>query len=398
MGIRFNFVHANFIGYLLSPTGSPAPRARLPVLVEFLTALSWSGISADYGVTAFDDGALRTTLPSVDSTTLSTDPVWLSGLRQSAAGCLEAVARLPKELAAGDHLLPSRWVEIILFPLRRFFAGYSLSALVLPADFYRFPFAREERAITFFEKAAITSGRYGIFVMPDRAEEPLTILDPFPQLVALAEIPVDPPLVAFWSPNGAACVLPLNEAEDFYNDQLRQVLSEGPTAVSSTIAERDRQIERHRIVHLSDFHFGETRSNLKRRYVQAHLKQTIVKNDLVVLTGDQIDTPKKTYSDEFVEFRDEIQALTDKQIVAIPGNHDVRRAGNRIPFFNPPTYELITDIRSERVVVDHESGCILLSFNSLEKGLFARGSISDDQLLRMAVEFEESTGSGSWET
>lgn len=389
MGVRFNFEHANFMGYLLSPSSSSAPRARLDALNEFFTELSWSGSSADYGVSAFAGHAFRTAHPLEGPRTLSADPDWLNGLRRTAAACQHLAETLPKELSSESQPLPSMWVEILLSPLRPFFTGYSLSALVVPRHFHRAPAARDERSTAFFEEAAMTSGQYGIFVMPDRAEVPITILDPFPQVAALAEIPVDPPLVAFWSPNGAACVLPLNEARDFYHNRLRPVLSKGPTAVSSAIALRDRDIERHRIVHLSDLHFGETRSNLKRRYVQAHLRQTIAKNDLVVLTGDQIDTPERPHSDEFIEFRDEIQSLTEKEIVAIPGNHDVRRAGNRIPVLSPPKYELITDIRWERIVVDREIGCILLNFNSLEEGIFARGSISNDQLLRMAVELEE---------
>jgi hypothetical protein len=217
MGVRFNLEHANFLGYLLSPAGTSAPRAEPLALEAFFLALSWSGkFGQSTDMSAFDGNALRTTRPAA----LSNDPAWLDRLRTTADGCHKLMIRRFSKA----RLLRSAEVAALLSPLRPFFTGYSLSALVLPGNFYHEPTAEDDAAVAFFEEAAVTSGQYGIFFMPDRADRPLTILDPFPQLTALAEIPIEPPLVAFWSPNGAACVLALDEAKNFYDDRLRPIL------------------------------------------------------------------------------------------------------------------------------------------------------------------------------
>ena len=272
--------------------------------------------------------------------------------------------------------------------LSPFFEEYSLCGLVIPKESAREDSASRE----FFEYAAISSSALGLFLMPDRADRVQSVLDPLPQMRALVENPMKAPAVAFWSRDGnGACVLLLDEAKRFYENDLLLALERGPEAVGRVIQERDLDLQGRtgRIIHLSDFHFGERRSNLKRQYVKAHLKNIVRRNDRVVVTGDQIDTPHSDFYDEYKDFRTDIQNLTKHPLLAIPGNHDIRRKGNRLPFFGSDNYEWVTDIGWSPLVVDDDFGCVFFCFNSIEKGKFARGFVSDDQLLRMSTAYEQ---------
>jgi len=210
----------------------------------------------------------------------------------------------------------------LLEDLRYFFTGYSLCGLIVP----KHAASEDGAAREFFEYAAISSRAYGIFLMPDRVDHVLSILDPFPQLHALAESPMELPVVAFWCPDGKeACVLPLAEARQLYENALRPALFGAPYEINQIIRDQNVAVQSRtgRIIHLSDFHFGERRSNLKRQYVKAHLKNIVRRNDRVVVTGDQTDTPNKDFYDEYKDFRSDIQDLTQHPLLAIPGNCDI---------------------------------------------------------------------------
>jgi Calcineurin-like phosphoesterase len=378
MGVRFSLEHANYVSYLISPDPGVVPRANRQHLRDFLLGLTGVNHTPDEGFTAFDDKTIRIGKPY--DTIISSDPAWLEALHAAAEHQLALVEHWQRV-----DILPSQIVKFVLDPLRGFFRGYSLCGLIIPEQpAWAFTPARE-----FFEYAAISSGPHGIFLMPERVDYVLNILDPFPQLRALAENPVKPPAVAFWCPIGReARAFLLAEGKQFYDDVLRPILGGDPVEIDRAINDA-RESPAGRIVHLSDFHFGERRSNLRRQYVKAHLKNIVKRDDRVVVTGDQMNTPNRDFYDEYKDFRSDIQELTKQPLLAIPGNHDIRRMGNKLPWFGKNTYEWVTDIGWNPVVVDDSFGCVFFCFNSVEEGNFARGSVSDDQLLRMSTAYEQ---------
>ena len=52
--------------------------------------------------------------------------------------------------------------------------------------------------------------------------------------------------------------------------------------------------------------------------------------DRVVVTGDLFNTPEAKLRDEFLDFSADVQRMTKKPLIVIPGNHDVRPSGNRV--------------------------------------------------------------------
>jgi DNA repair exonuclease SbcCD nuclease subunit len=50
--------------------------------------------------------------------------------------------------------------------------------------------------------------------------------------------------------------------------------------------------------------------------------------DRVVVTGDLFHTPDPALRDQYLEFRGDVQRMTPKSLIVIPGNHDVRVKGN----------------------------------------------------------------------
>jgi UDP-2,3-diacylglucosamine pyrophosphatase LpxH len=372
MGVRFSLEHANYVSYLISHDPVVVPRANRRHPSDFLLGLTGFYHTSDVGFTAFDDRAVRIGGPYQ---LISSDPAWMLPI------AAEHQLVLLRGFQGAD-ILPSQIVKSFLDPLRDFFRGFSLCALVIPER----PASEHTLAREFFEYAAISSGPHGIFLMPERVRDVVNILDPFPQLRALAENPVKPPAVTFWCPIGReARAFRLAEGKEFYDYVLRPILGGDPVEIDRAI-NNARESPAGRIIHLSDFHFGERQSNRTRQYVKAHLKNLVKRDDRVVVTGDQMNTPNGRFYDEYIDFRSDIQELTEQPLLDIPGNHDIRRMGNKLPWVGKNTYEWVTD--RNPVVVDDSFGCVFFCFNSIEEGDFARGYVSDDQLLRMSTAYE----------
>ena len=377
MGVHFAVEHVNFVSYLVNQEERTAPRASRSLLHEFFTRLSDGYRPGGQGYAGFEDAGLR--LGVTRESVISSDPNWRNRLQRVAA---KQARWTSVQKSIFPEIVSSRAAATLLDPLRKFFTGYALCGLVIPDQ-------ESHLAENFFERAAISSGSNGLFLMPDRVDRTVKVLDPFPPLRALAETPVQAPAVAFWTPKGGACALPLVKAMEFYEDTLRPLLGRGVMELDHAIRTHPPDIPSGRIVHLSDLHFGDARSNLKRQYIKAHLNNIVKKNDRVVVTGDLMNTPKKDLYDQYAEFRTDVEKITSERLIAIPGNHDVRPTGNKVPLVGHATYELVTDIGWSPIVVDDNLGCVFLCFNSLEEGDFARGFVSDDQLLRVATRYEE---------
>src|SRR4029077_15138096 len=160
------------VSYLVNQEERTAPRASRSLLHEFFTSLS-DGYRADgQGYAGFEHAGLR--LGGRRESVISSDRNWRNRLQRVAAKQARWTSIFPE--------IVSSWTAATLLdPLREFFTGYALCGLVIPDQEFHL-------AENFFERAAISSGSNGLFLMPDRVDRTVKVLDPFPLLRALAEI------------------------------------------------------------------------------------------------------------------------------------------------------------------------------------------------------------------
>ena len=373
MGLYFELEHANFVAYLtgIERIGVPGgPKAQADVLQRFLNHLAESAVDTV-------DAGMSFGRRDAQHSVLSSRPVWIKDIAQNAR-----LAGAGAKLLSGLGLRPvltSQEVALVLTPLRPFFTGYALYGLVL---------AELWEGDVFFRAAALSSESHGLFMFPEIKDRTTDIVSAFPPLRALAETPFSPPVVVFWTAKGGTCVLPLELARNFYFDRLQRLLPGDPRPVDEALRVRAAEAKTKRILHVSDLHFGDAASDSQRRYIKPHLQRIVRDINRVVVTGDLINTPDIALMDQYFEFRDDIRAETSGDLIVIPGNHDVRPAGNVIPFVQNHTYELVADIGLTTLKIDDDLNCVFFCFNSNEEGNLARGTVTAHQLSRMGADYE----------
>lgn len=187
-------------------------------------------------------------------------------------------------------------------------------------------------------------------------------------------------MVVFWTAFGSSCVLPLREARRFFRSALVDALDGNPRDIDVLIRSAAARQRSKRILHLSDLHFGTPEAARRRRWLKEQLARELPSVDRVVVTGDLFDNPKDFLRESFDEFRSDVENITRKDLLVIPGNHDVRVKGNSLWGFGKNS-EYVTDLRWEPVSVDHDLETIFISFNSSESGNFAKGAVGERQRL-----------------
>jgi predicted phosphodiesterase len=374
MGWLFDIEHANFVAYLTAEQEKAAPRADFESLRSFLDALSLTYIDGEE-LARF----------------ISSQRGWIEDIHFAAKRAADRLTR-PEVLSGKPDriIVNSREVENVLNPLRPLFSGYSIYALIIPgSDIFPGADYRGTPEGDFFREAALSSEGGGLVLMPHRRSGLFNILDPFPAIQTLAEMPVRPPSVVLWTGLGAACALPLSEAKSFFRNVILDRIRAGKKSVDDAVRKRASEVTTGRLLHISDLHFGEPKSDSVKRYIKAQFDLVLPEVNRVVVTGDLFNTPDANLRDQFLEFRSDVQRMTDKALIVIPGNHDVRPKGNVVPGVLRQNYEFVFDIGMEPIIIDEELGCVFFCFNSAEGGNLARGSVSDSQRMRIATSFDE---------
>lgn len=362
MGAQFDLSHINLVGYLTDETGLAAPRSDLDTIGKFLMSL------------AYGQNLISSTHGSADDWT-----------QQVSNAARDQFNRLNFQFGepSNDQPIDSRRY---LDPLRTYFTGYDFYALVLPSD----RFDDQESNLRFFREAGFGSGANGLVLLPSQRHEPglAQFVDPFPALRVLAEQPIAPPGVLFWTRLGSACALSLPDAFRFLRHDLLDALSGGLRATDKVIALQASRRRSKRILHLSDLHIGLAEATQRRSYLKRHVRGLLPSIDRVAVTGDLFDTPSENLRASFDEFRRDVEDGTSKRLLVIPGNHDMRIKGNAIGGLGRKA-EYVTDLDWSPIDVDDDMQTVFFSFNSSETGNFARGSVSLRQRLLRAERHDD---------
>ncbi|ROT43870.1 hypothetical protein CHR62_15250 [Pusillimonas sp. NJUB218] len=367
MGAQFDLNHINLVGYLTDETGIASPRSDRHTILTFLMSLA-------YG-------------QNLISSTQGSPNDWTRQVIDAARYQLD---RVNSHFDEPDNKCPVDSKQF-LDPLRTYFTGYDFYALVLPGDNHR----RAESALGFFREAGYSSGSNGLILLPSQPYEPglAQFVDPFPALRALADQPIAPPCVLFWTRLGSACALSMQDAFNFLRHDLLSALSSGLRATTDAIAFQASRQRSKRILHLSDLHIGLAEATQRRSYLKRHVKSMLTTIDRVAVTGDLFDTPSDELRASFDEFRHDIEDGTRKRLLVVPGNHDMRTKGNAIGGLGRKA-EYVTDLDWSPLEVDHDMQTVFFSFNSCETGNFARGGVSLRQRLSRAEKHEKEMSRG----
>jgi len=380
MGARFELKHANIIGYLTDFTGEKAPRTTPELLHDFFTFLREPELSRKFQPPRL----------------ISLRGEWEDNIRRALRSSIEILYRA--EFKAGT-ILSREMVGKLLAPIRPYFQNFPLYVMIVgtPDDpeikkyWHRIPIVSESALCLF----------------PESFENFVDFLDPFPPLQQLSETPVAAPFAVFWTTYGACCAIPLKKVDEFLKRDLLPILAalddyqrglsfhsdprihqhiRNPTAeLEERIRKQASYSKTKKILHMSDLHFGKPEALRRRNYLIEHLQEILSDIDRVVITGDLFDSPKGKYKIEFDNFRKEVERITNNTLVVIPGNHDVRKKGNKISWLGED-YREVAGIDWSSVVIDDALKTIFLCFNSSEYGNFAKGAVSEEQRLSMASE------------
>lgn len=371
MPTSFSIAHANFISYISTGGIWEAPRANALTLIGFLLLLDKYRRDAVIDFSSIESG----------------ESARLKALRNAINRSLNKTVM--KSFSRLRFQLPPHDVGAILAPLKDLFEDFVLFGLVIqpPGDRAHLDDA-SGTAEEFFREIASEDRRDTLFLLSESREELGDVLDPSPALQELANQPNPPPATLLWSRSGAACSLPIDEAKEFYLKELADA-KDRATVDAKLRSKAEAQARSKRLLHLSDFHFGDHSSDSARGYIKSHFRSFLEGIDRIVVTGDLINTPNPELLDEYFEFRNDVRGMTQHNLIVIPGNHDARPMGNAIAHLLRPTYQLVAEIDWRQIVVDDNMKCIFFCFNSNEGGSLARGRISSDQLRRMATAYQQ---------
>lgn len=148
-----------------------------------------------------------------------------------------------------------------------------------------------------------------------------------------------------------------------------------------------------RIVQISDLHFGAHNANLMSSLLD---RVKALRPDLIVATGDLVDTPRLGLFESAFAFLKDLEACTKSKpasdanrpgLIVVPGNHDFLESGI-VNFFSRDLYERFRPTRSTNYFFQPENVWVF-AFDSAKDGSFAGGKIRAPELERFHAEYEQ---------
>lgn len=362
MGAVFDIDHINLVGYLTSGNITKPLRTERSNVLNFLTSLA-------YG-------------QNLISSTKKNSDKWAETVSTIAEKILSEINKSYKFGSSEDIIDAKKYLHRI----KGKFDDFNFYALIIPGnDTYE-----SSELYKFFVDSAISSGSDGLILFPSnsRRESLSQFVDPFPALIEFSKNPIQTPAVIFWSSNNSSCALPLKKAAKFFREILLPATAGGKDNIDKAIKSASSSKDTSRILHLSDLHLGSPFSYERRSYMKMHLRKVLPQADRVVITGDLFDSPNADFRSSFDDLRRDFEALVDKSILVVPGNHDSRIHGNSFGPIGKSSGELI-DLVWEPLSIDDDMGAVFFSFDSSEEGNSARGGVSEKQRLNRALMYDE---------
>jgi UDP-2,3-diacylglucosamine pyrophosphatase LpxH len=354
MGFFFDIEQASIVGYLTTSNSRP-PRLSTGQLRGFL------GIFSDAAEPRFSD------------VLISSSPQWVEAVRRAADK-----ADSDLQTASWQEVIPEDELITRLAVLQRLFSDYNLFCLAVG------DWTDDLELRTFTKDAAVSSGHYGLFLVPVGWDpnRNIELRDPFPAIASILERAEDWPGMVFWARTGAVAFASLQEARNLYHE-LRPVLASSEQ-IDKILKKWSRRRERAAILHLSDLHFGNEWAQEKEPYVSTHLADIAGSIGRVVITGDLFDEPKREQARAFHSFRTSLENYRKQPAVVIPGNHDQKWRGN----IRQDLSEL-AKVEWSTVFVDDSMQCVFFCFDSSRDADWAKGKITTDQRLQVATQFDK---------
>jgi predicted MPP superfamily phosphohydrolase len=369
MGVRFDLGSTSIVAYLTSPKDLEAPHLTIERLEGFL-----SGLAEEYADPA---------RPRI----ISSSSEWVANIKRTAQHSLANVRQRTTTMRY-DEIVPDTLVREVLDPLGAVLGSYDI--YILPVGSWQ----DSDVLDRFGHEAARVPGHGILVLIPDyyQPDQNVQVLDPSLAATEAIRNRGAWPGAIFMLRSGEATFLPIDEARHrvaelaeimhgYAADQRR--IKEILMAPSREV--RDESLRR--LLHLSDLHFGTQRAADTQVYVQTALIANLEKVNQVVITGDLFDQPQRRHAQQYRNFAQQLQLMSGKTPIIIPGNHDQRLFGNAVFGVGRRSREL-ADLRWDEVVIDDEGQMAFFCFDSSRTGELARGRVDQDQLLRMATAYE----------
>lgn len=368
MGAKFKLKHANIMAYLTS-TSNEAPRILRADLSEFLETISYN--SEQYFIAEYQSERWSNQIKDIANQALKK-------LHDSIEYCK-------------DEALPRIIVKKVLEDLKFELSNFSLFALAVGKG--------KKLEKTAYRLARENMGHHFLILIPEEetSQRNFEVLDPIPAFSTALHSLSSWPGIVFWTTTGSSSFVSLNNINELWSelkqifkpsqyDQSNYLPANGKKNLDLVLRQwnNNKQEKMRRVLHLSDLHFGTSDADKNQPILLAELNNIVKSVDRVVITGDLFDTPKEKYATLFNEFKNKITYLTKgSEPIVITGNHDQRMYG-----LIGSKYKEIASIGSTKIIVDNDCNMIFICFNSSEKGTFARGKITNNQLKRLSSEYE----------
>jgi len=262
-----------------------------------------------------------------------------------------------------------------------------IKSLLLPPmksyDTYDYDFMTSSRTLN--NLLDLHKGDSCLILQPKERPYNATIFNAFPNFdVALYQADLWP-AVLFWENSDDYVFIPVkHEKELLYLYQIIKYESY-PLDEIRRIAERKKKTS-HYIFQLSDLHFGAKNVDVAERRLKTLVKSQLSKIDVgdnvnFIITGDAVDTPKRTTEATYADFAEYIEERCGQKPLRVLGNHDVNKHGLAFLHGNQHIANLVGEYPKIQII--EESKVILLLFNSNTNGNFAEGEIGISQMSEM---------------
>ncbi|MDR0783695.1 MAG: metallophosphoesterase, partial [Propionibacteriaceae bacterium] len=223
-----------------------------------------------------------------------------------------------------------------------------------------------------------------LIMQPQVSGRSVTILDAFPHFeVALRQADLWP-AVFFWTSDEDFAFVPVRQESELR--RAYETVQERPSSGGLTLLTEGLARKNHYLFQLSDLHFGAKGVDVVQKRLRSLVNTQLASfepEDCVgfVVTGDVVDSPKRSYEADYREFEDFLEQGSGHAPIRVLGNHDVNNHGLASWCRRRKIANLMSEFPKIETLEEHKT--ILLLFNSNTNGRFAEGEIGQAQMAQM---------------